>query len=108
MFIGDVPLKPGYNCLISIVEAQRIVTISAGLNRGEGMQCEDLRTASDGSLVPETCFSCGELVYAVNETGSDVEHLQLIGGPGVVIDPDAENHRIYVRLEEEGICEVEI
>ena len=80
------------------------MTVEDGLNRGEGMQCEDLRTDEEGNLVPETCRSCGGLVFAVNETGYDVEHLQLIGGPGVVIDPDADNHRIYVRLEEEGIC----
>ena len=72
------------------------------------MQCEDLRTDVHGNLTPETCVSCGELVYAVNGVGFNVEHLQLIGGPGVVIVPDAANHRIYVRLEEEGICDVEV
>jgi hypothetical protein len=107
-FLDAVLLKPGYNCQITVVEAQRIVTIAAGLNKGEGMQCEDLRTAEDGSLIPATCVDCGNLVYAVNSHGFDVEHLQFVGGPGVVITPDAENHRVYVRLEEEGICEVEV
>ena len=107
-FLDAVLLKPGYNCQITVVEAQRSVTIAAGLNKGEGMQCEDLRTAEDGSLVPETCVDCGDLVYAVNSHGFDVEHLQLVGGPGVAIEPDAANYRVYVRLEEEGICEVEV
>ena len=106
--LGDVLLKPGYNSTIEVIAASNIVTLSAGLGRGDGMQCEDLRTDDDGNLTAETCRSCGGLVYAVNDTGYSVEHLQLVGGPGSVITPDADNHCIYVQLEEEGICNVEV
>jgi hypothetical protein len=51
---------------------------------------------------------CGGWLYAVNGQGFDVESLQLIGQKGVVIDPDAANHRIVVKFEEEGICEIDI
>ena len=107
-FVGDVKLKPGYNCRITINEAQNTVNIQSGLERGEGMQCEDLRTDDEGNLVPETCRDCSGMVYSVENHGADVEDLQLVGGPGVLVLPDADNHRIVVRLEEEGICEVEV
>ena len=107
-FVGDVKLKPGYNCRIILNKAQNTVNIQSGLERGEGMQCEDLRTDDEGNLIPETCRDCSGMVYAVENHGADVEDLQLVGGPGVLILPDADNHRIVVRLEEEGICEVEV
>ena len=108
VFTGALQLIPGYNCVLSVSELSQTVTITASLGRGDGEQCEDLRTDDDGNLVPETCLSCGDLVYAINAIGFDVEHLQLVGGPGVVIDPDPDNNRVYVRLEEEGICEVQV
>lgn len=107
-FVGDVKLKPGFNCRITINETQNTVNIQSGLERGEGMQCEDLRTDDEGNLVPETCRDCSGMVYAVENHGAAVEALQLVGGPGVLVLPDADNHRIVVRLEEEGICEVEV
>lgn len=107
-FIGPVKLKPGYNCLINLSETQNLVTVQSGLYRGEGMQCEDLRTTELGDLVPEVCLDCGGHVYAVEGHGFDVDELQLVGGPGVLILPNADKHRIVVILEEEGICEVEV
>lgn len=106
--IGAVKLKPGFNCIIDFDTIQNIVTLQSGLERGEGMQCEDLRTAEDGSLTFESCRACGGLIYAVNGHGVGVEHLQLIGSPGVLILPDADNNRIVVRFEEEGVCKVEV
>lgn len=107
-FVGAVKLKPGYNCIIDVDDIQNLVTVQSGLNRGEGMQCEDLRTDDEGNLIYETCRDCSGLVYAVNGQGFAVEQLQLVGGQGVLILPDADNHRIVVRFEEEGICQVEV
>jgi len=107
-FVGAVKLKPGYNCRIDVIESQNIVRVQSGLYLGEGMQCEDLRTDADGNPIYETCRDCGDMVYAVESHGFDVDELQLVGGPGVVILPDADKHRIVVRLEEEGVCGVQV
>lgn len=72
------------------------------------MQCEDLRVDEEGVPYHETCLDCGGLVYAINSHGFDVEHLQLVGGQGVVVEPDQDNYRVIVRFEEEGICEVDV
>jgi len=107
-FVGDVLMKEGYNCVITIDGRRNRITIRPGLFKGDGMQCEDLRVDEAGVPFPETCLDCGGLVYAVNSHGFDVEHLQLVGGQGVVIEPDPDNHRVVVRFEEEGICEVDV
>lgn len=107
-FTGGIKLKAGYNCVIDVNAVQNIVTIQTGLGSGEGMQCEDLRTDENGLPVHETCRDCSGMVYAVESHGFGVEELQLVGGPGVLILPDADNHRIVIRLEEEGICSVEV
>lgn len=106
VFIGDVKLKEGYNSTISV--SGNLILLSAGVGLGEGVQCEDLRMNPDGSLSPESCLVCGGLLYALNGQGYDVESMQLIGQKGVVIEPDVANHRVVVRFEEEGICEVDI
>jgi len=105
-FIDVVKLKEGYNCSLTVVN--NIIQIAAGLALGEGMQCEDLRMAADGSLAADSCVVCGGWLYSINSQGADVEHLQLLGGPGVVIDPQPASNRIIVRFDEEGICEVDI
>jgi hypothetical protein len=108
VFTGQVKLKAGYNCLISIDGNRNRITIKPSLSRGEGMQAEDLRLGEDGIPFHETCLDCGGLVYAINSHGFDVEHIQFVGGQGVVVEPDAENHRVVVRFEEEGICRVDV
>lgn len=106
IFIDAVKLKEGYNCLITV--DGNLIQVGAGVDQGEGMQCEDLRMNADGSFSFESCVVCGDLLYAVNGQGFDVEGLQLIGQKGVVIDPEPDNHRVIVRFEEEGICEIDI
>jgi len=108
IFIGNVKLKDGYNCQITVDAARGIVTVNSGINLGAGEQCEDLRMDEDGSLSPESCLVCGGLLYAINGVGFDAEQLQLTGGPGVAIVPEPLQNRVIVRLEEEGICEVEV
>jgi hypothetical protein len=108
LLTGDILIKPGYNCTLDVIKSAAILTVSAGLGRGEGVVCEDLRTDDAGNLIAETCVGCGGLVYAINDTGYDVEELQLVGGRGIVIEPDAANHTVYVRIDEEGICEVDV
>ena len=105
-FTGAVMLKAGYNCAITLNPDTNVVTVQARLYDGEGAQCEDLRIESDGEPHPDTCRDCSGMVYAVEDHGFGVESLQLVGGPGVLILPDADNHRVVVRLEEEGLCEV--
>ena len=107
-FVGDIKLKPGYNCIIDINELLNSATIRSRIDAGEGMQCEDLRIGPDGVPVHETCRDCSGMVYAVSGAGFGVEQLQLIGEQGVLVLPDADNHRIVIRFEEEGICEVDI
>jgi hypothetical protein len=107
-FIGAVKLKPGYNMQVSILAATKLVTLDAVVNKGEGMQCQDLRMDETGALVPNACLDCGNLVYAINGFGYDAEHIQFVGDKGVVVIPDPVHHSVTIRLEEDGICRVDV
>lgn len=107
-YTGAVKLKSGYNMRISVIEPQNAIKLDAGVNAGAGMQCEDLRIEEDGQPVADSCQTCGGLVYGINGHGFPAEHLQFVGEKGVVILPDADNHRVWILLEEEGICRVDI
>lgn len=107
-FTGAVKLMSGYNLQISIIESQTSLKFDAAVNAGDGMQCEDLRIEDDGEPVHDSCETCGTLVYGINGHGYPAESIQLVGAKGVVILPDPDNHRIFVILEEEGLCRVDI
>lgn len=107
-YTGAIKAKAGYNMQISVIEAQNALKFDAVVNAGEGMQCEDLRIESDGEPVADSCQTCGGLVYGINGHGFPAEHLQFVGDKGVVILPDADNHRVFILLEEEGLCRVDI
>lgn len=108
-FTGDIELLPGFNCELELDVVAGALIIGARQRAGQGMQCEDLRTDGNGDIVVDDCQTCDELVLAVNGHGFDVEALHLVGGPGVVVKPDPEtDHTILVKIEEEGICDVEI
>ncbi|HSN72866.1 MAG TPA: hypothetical protein VLT59_15220 [Steroidobacteraceae bacterium] len=107
-YTGAIKVKSGYNMQVSVIAAQNAIKFDALVNAGSGMQCEDLRIELDGEPVHESCQTCGGLVYGINGHGYPAEHLQLVGEKGVVILPDADNHRVFILLEEEGLCRVDI
>jgi len=106
--IGDVKLKPGFNSQIVVVESSNLIQLRAGVKLGEGEPCEDLRVDDEGRVAPNLCLPCAGPIYAINGVGADVADFQLVGGPGVVITPNPDEHEIVISLDEEGICEVDI
>lgn len=105
---GSVKMRAGFNFQIVVQEASNLVILRAGVNRGEGMQCEDLRTDAEGDLVEDTCLSCGELLYGINGYGYEAEQIQLVGEPGVVVTPYPNEHKVVVSVDDVGLCQVEI
>jgi hypothetical protein len=107
-FVGDIRLTSGYNLQISLIESQSSLKFDAVVNGGAGMQCEDLRIHDDGEPVFESCEVCSPWVYGINGHGYPAERMQLVSEAGVLIVPDPDNHRIWVILEDVGICRVDI
>lgn len=106
--VGAVKLMPGYNCEITVVEGQNLIQIGAGVKSGEGEPCSDLRIDEDGQVWADLCAACDGPIYTLNGIGAEIEHFQLIGGPSVVVTPNADENEIVISLDEEGICEVDL
>jgi hypothetical protein len=106
--VGNVKLKPGFNCVLVVDELNNAIVISASEKAGAGEQCVDLRTLEDGTIVEDNCMPCRGPIYTINGRGNDDEAFQLVGGPGVVIDPFPDRHEIIISLDEEGICDVRV
>jgi hypothetical protein len=106
--VGDVKLKQGFNTKITVVEGQNVIEITGSEKAGAGAQCDDLRTNADGSIREDLCLPCAGLIYTLNGVGNDVEHFQLVGGPGVVVTPQPNDHEIVISLDEDGICDLDL
>ena len=106
--VGDVKLKQGYNTEINVIAGQNVIEITGSEGAGAGAQCNDLRTNPDGSIREDLCLPCAGLIYTLNGVGNDVERFQLVGGPGVVITPQPDDHEIVISLDEDGICDLDI
>jgi len=105
---GAIKLMPGYNCEITVVAGQNLVQIGAGVKSGKGAPCNDLRIDETGQVWEDLCAACDGPIYTLNGIGAETEHFQLIGGPSVVVTPNADEHEIVISLDEEGICEVDL
>ncbi len=107
-YTGHVKLKPGFNCRITVDEANNAIEIGAGEEYGEGRQCTtpDLRTDDDGVVREDECLACRGPIYTVNGQAEGSITLRLVGGPGVVITPRPTENEILISLDEEGICEL--
>lgn len=102
---GAIKLRPGYNATIQTLENLNRLLIGAGVGRGEGQICKDLRINLDG-IREDLCQPCDDLVYMINGAGLDSDQLQLVGGPGVIIEPDPDAHEIVIRIEEDlDVCD---
>lgn len=107
-YVGHVKLKPGFNCRVTVDEADNAIEIGAGEAYGEGQQCTtpDLRTDDEGVIHEDACLPCKGPIYTVNGQAEGSTTLRLVGGPGVVITPRPSVNEVLISLDEEGICEL--
>lgn len=103
---GEIAFKPGYNATIRTLENLNQLLFGASDGAGEGQICTDLRINLNG-IREDVCQSCGDLVYMINGAGLESDQLQLVGGPGVVIEPKPAENRIVITIEENlDVCDV--
>jgi hypothetical protein len=104
-FVDDVKLVPGYNSTISLFEDSGTILLGASVGAGKGEPCKDVRHDADNELIESECLSCALPVFMISGQGGPVDHFQMTGGPGILIEPDPEKpHTLIVEFEEESFC----
>lgn len=102
---GSVTFKPGYNSTMSVDTITNTIILGATLNAGEGPACKDTIIDENG-MNPDPdefgvpyCESCDEFIRSINGRSVLDGKLKLVGGSSFKIEPDPENHRIYIRTK---------
>jgi hypothetical protein len=86
--VGDIKVKPGYNCDISVSVADNAMTISASVGSGSGEPCSEVPlTSSEAPPEDSELLSggpqCKDTVKTVNGIGG--REIRIVGGLGVVV-----------------------
>ena len=103
--VGDIKIKPGYNCTISVIEENNEVVIGADEGAGEGEPCADIRVGESSSSSGEVCEGCRGFIYGLNGLGRADQQLLLSSGGGVVVEKTGA-HSLRVTVDAEKICVV--
>lgn len=98
---GDIRWMPGYNATIQQNSQDNSITISARVGAGEGQPCEEAPLfdqevppiGSENNLLSGGPL-CNEALRSFNGAGGPA--FTLLGGQGVSIIPDPENHCVKV------------
>ena len=103
--VGDIKLKPGYNCTISVIEENNEVVIGADESAGEGEPCSDVRIGESSSSSSEICEGCRGFVYGMNGLGRGDAQLLISSSGGVIVEKTGA-HSLRVTVDAEKICVV--
>lgn len=108
---GNIRWKPGYNATITQNDFDNSITIGAAVGAGEGEPCGEVPLfdaeappiGSANSLLSGGAL-CNETLRSLNGVGGP--SFTFIGGQGVSIVPDPDNHciRIDVNLVDMALC----
>lgn len=105
--VGDVVIKPGYNCLVTQNLVERSLTIAAAPGAGAGQPCEEVplypgEIAPVGSRLLEGGPRCNEVLRSLNGIGG--RQFSLIAGQGVTINSVPADHRIVIDIDMLGLA----
>jgi len=97
--VGDVKIKPGYNCNIFVNVNNNSITISGAVGDGEGQPCEEVplyegETSPDGGSLLSGGPQCKDVIKSINGISGRVVKIQ--GGLGVTVRNDDKPHTITV------------
>jgi len=86
---GVVHVREGYNCRVSIIDADNLVIVSAQRGAGRGIPCD----SQEDDIV-----LCNEVLLRINGLVADSEgNFQFFAGAGVSIEADPGNHTVIFR-----------
>lgn len=99
---GDIALAPGHNTAVSQDSWSKQITVYGAPGAGDGLPCEPLElfpgdsgpTDNPGQL--DGALTCQDVVRSVNGIHGPV--LSLLGGPGVEVHMDPDNHALTVNI----------
>lgn len=97
--LGDVKIKPGYNCNIFVNINNNSITVSGAVGDGEGQPCGEIalyegETSPDGGSLLSGGPQCKDVIKSINGISGRVIKIQ--GGLGVTIRNDDKPHTITV------------
>lgn len=104
---GDLRLREGFNCKISLDAASNTITIGAAVGAGQGEPCEEVPLSEDeappaGRNLLTGGPSCQEVIRSINGVSQRI--FQISAGAGVGITPDPENHKLTVTIDMRGMA----
>lgn len=113
---GLLKFREGYNMKISLLEDSRTIQLNASLGSGAGQPCRDriidVHGSSSSSGGPDCsfeesrCIECDGMIVSVNGMQSRDGQFMILGGQGVKVIDDPDNHKITVKfLEADRICQ---
>ncbi len=97
--VGDVKIKPGYNCNIFVNINNNSITVSGAVGEGEGQPCEEVplyegEVSPDGGALLSGGPQCKDVIKSINGISGRVVKIQ--GGLGVTVRNDDKPHTITV------------
>jgi hypothetical protein len=97
--LGDIKVKPGYNCNIFVNVNNNSITISGAVGEGEGQPCGEVplyegEVSPDGGALLSGGPQCKDVIKSINGITGRVVKIQ--GGLGVTIRNDDSPHTITV------------
>jgi hypothetical protein len=104
---GEVVFVAGYNATVRQAARDNSVTIGASAGAGAGEPCGEV-PLFDGEVPPAGSgllsggLRCNEVLRSVNGAGGPL--LRLIAGPGVVVTPVPDEHRLVVTVDMSGMA----
>jgi hypothetical protein len=114
--IGALKFREGYNMKIGVLEDSRTIQLNAGIGFGAGQPCSDRIIDTPGSSSSSggpdcsfeegRCTECDGMIVSVNGIASQDGSFMILGGQGVKVIDDVDNHKITVQLlEANRICQ---
>lgn len=105
--IGDVVFKEGFNTTIRQTQEANSLTFSAIAGSGRGQPCEEFALTSTeappvGSNFMGGGLSCFEVLRSINGRSGPI--VNIFGGTGVGIVPDADNNTVQIIVDRRGMA----
>lgn len=106
---GDIRLKPGYNSVVRAEADDNRLTLGAAVGAGEGPACEEVPLFGGEAPPPGSDYlsggpACNAVLRSIN--GSGGRFASVVGGQGVRVSADPENHAVVVdvNLSRMAVC----
>ncbi len=102
--VGDLKFREGYNSRIVLNRTDNSIQLGANRGSGAGETCEDVIIDEGGFQPGAPCSECDGYINSINGKTAQSGQLRLVAGPGMVVVPDPDNHKIVIRVESNRVC----